>query len=287
MFGAKANRIALTVALGALALAPRIWAAGPSGEAVGASHSAKANVAESRAVRASRAIGMDVRGRHGEAVGQVRDLLVNTQTGLVRYVVLSRGRDTVGGERVAPVPVTRLRLGPARQSLVYEGTLERLEKATVQQPDWSERNLQDPDRLSQVDKTWGLQQRTVARLVRPVSPLLGQAVMNPAGAPIGEIEDLVLHINQAKGSYAVLKLARNASGDDKRIAVPLRALSSGAGPQALTLRMDAARLLALKGFSREAYQNPNDPAFLAEATRHLGAFSSGPAAGTPENESRQ
>lgn len=273
-----------TVGIGALTLALATWAAGPSGESVGASHSAKANVAQARAVRASRAIGMDVQGRQGEAVGQVHDLLVNTQTGLVRYVVLSRGRDAAHGERVAPVPVTRLTLGPARQTLVYDGKPETLEKVAVQQADWSERVLRDPDRLTQLDTTWGLQRRTAARLVRPVGTLLGQPVTNTAGAPVGQIEDLVLHINQARGSYAILKLDKNGSGDEKRIAVPLRALVSGTSQPALSLNMDAAKLQALEGFSREAYQNPNDPAFVAKSARHLGAFSSAPTAGAPRDE---
>jgi sporulation protein YlmC with PRC-barrel domain len=289
MIRSRPNRLALplTVALGALALALATWAAGPSADGAGASHSAKANVAETRAVRASRAIGMDVRGRQGETIGQVRDLLVNTRTGLVRYVVLSRGRETANGERVAPVPVSRLTLGPARQSLVYDGMPERLEKVTVPQSDWNDLILRDPDRLAQLDSAWGLQRRTAARLVRPASTLLGQPVSNPAGTRVGEIEDLVLHINQSRASYAVLRLDRNASGDEKRIAVPLRALTSGASQAALSLNINPARLQALKGFSREAYQNPNDPAFVVQASGHLGAFSSGPASDTPAGERRQ
>lgn len=285
----KPNRLALAlaVALGALALAGSTWAAGPSAEGVGASHSAKASVAEPRAVRASRAIGMDVRDRRGEAVGRVRDLLVNTKTGLVRYVVLSRGRDTADGERVAPVPVNRLTLGPSRQTLVYDGKPEPLEKVAVQQSDWRERLLRDPDRVAQLDKTWGLPRRTAAHLLREASTLLGQPVTDAAGARIGEVEDLVLHINQTRASYVVLRLDKNASGDEKRIAVPLRALGSGTGRPALSLNMEPAKLQALKGFSREAYQDPNDPAFVAQATRHLGTFSSGPAAGARERERGQ
>lgn len=285
----KPNRLALplAIALGALALVVSTWAAGPSAEGVGPSHSARASVAEARALRASRAVGMDVRGRQGETVGRVRDLLVNTQTGLVRYVVISRGRDSADGERVAPVPVSRLTLGPARQSLVYDGKPETLEKVAVQQSDWRERLLRDPEHVAQLDKKWGLPRRTATHLLRQASTLLGQPVTDAAGARLGEIEDLVLHINQARASYAVLRLDKHASGDEKRIAVPLRALGSGTGQAALSLNMDTARLQALKGFSREAYQDPNDPAFVAQATRHLGTFSSGPAAGTREGERGQ
>lgn len=286
MFRSKPNRmgLALATSLGALALALNTWAAAPPGEGTGASHSARATVTEARAVRASRAIGMEVRGRQAEPVGQVRDLLVNMQTGLVRYVVLSRRPDTANATALAPVPVTRLTLGPARQSLVYDGKTEALDKVAIKQADWSERVLRDPDRLNQLDKAWGLQRRTAARLVRPASTLLGQAVTDAAGAPVGEVEDLVLHINQARASYAILRLDKNASGDEKRIAVPLRSLATSTSRPALSLNIDKARLQPLEGFSRDAYQNPNDPAFVLQATRHLGAFGSAPAAAAPGGE---
>ncbi|MBL0421510.1 PRC-barrel domain-containing protein [Ramlibacter sp. AW1] len=271
--------LAAAIAVAALAAGPS-WAAAPSGEGVTASHSATARVAESRALRASRAIGMEVRGRQGEVIGPVRDVLVNNQTGVVRYLVIALGRGTAPGERVALVPASRLALGPARQSLVYEGRPQTLEKVAVPQADWKT-ILGDADRLAQLDKSWSLQRRTAARFMRPVSTLMGQRVTGAAGAPLGEIEDLVLNINQARPSYAVIKLDQQASGDGNRVAVPLRALQAPAGQPALALDTGRTRLDALKGFSREAYQDPNNPSFMAQASRHLGAFGSSPTGSPP------
>jgi sporulation protein YlmC with PRC-barrel domain len=54
---------------------------------------------------ASKLIGMDVQDAQGEGLGEVEDILVEAQTGTVRYLVVGAGGILGLGEKLIPVPV--------------------------------------------------------------------------------------------------------------------------------------------------------------------------------------
>lgn len=237
---------------------------------------ASANVSQFRPMRISRVIGMPVHNPQGAAIGKVHDLMVNTTNGRVRYVVVAFDPAVLAGDRLVPVPVSQFRR-PQRDALSYNPKPDRLEKVAIRKADWNDAWLSDPQRLAQLDRAWGLSQRTAAVKVRRGSTLPGQQVRSPAGEVVGEIEDVVVHMNQQKANYAIVHAAPAWAGQDKHLAVPMTLLRAGAAGGAPVLAVDKAKVQAMKGLAYEQQQNPTERAFVADINRHLAAFSTAPA----------
>lgn len=247
-------------------------APGP-GPDTSAARSPSANVSEFRALRMGRLIGLDVRTPKGEPVGKVHDLIVDASNARVRYVVMAFEPGVLPGERLAPVPVGQFGMGPQRNSLVYKPRPATLEKVALEKAQWSDAWLREPARLAQLDRAWGLDQRTGKRPVRRGSTLLGQPVVGPDGAGIGRIEEVVVHLNQQKVNYAILRVDAAQAGQDKRLAVPMALFKRPAdGGAAFVLDVRKDKLQALPGLGMAQQQNPNERAFVADINRHLAAF---------------
>ncbi|MEJ7931670.1 PRC-barrel domain-containing protein [Ramlibacter sp. AN1015] len=241
-----------------------------------ASHSATAHVSEFRALRLSRLVGMPVRTAQGEPVGSVHDVIVNAANGRVRYALVSLGGKDAGGARLAPVPVGEFRMSSQRDALLLAARARpRLDPLAFAASAWSDAWLREPGRLAQLDRAWGLPARTGSAIaVRRGSTLLRRAVSTPGGEPLGQLEEVVVHLNQQRVNYAVLRLTSAAGGGgDKHVAVPMMRLRSGpAEGAALVLEVDARQLAAMPALDYAQQQNPNDRAFTAEIGRQLSRF---------------
>ncbi|WP_167784766.1 PRC-barrel domain-containing protein [Ramlibacter rhizophilus] len=260
--------LALAGGAGAQTTAP---ATSPTpGAEAGASHSAKASVAQFRAVRMSRLIGMPVQSPKGEAVGTVRDLIVNANNARVRYLVLEPAPGLLGADRLVPVPMTEFKLDPQQPRLSYSPNRDRLQGVALAKAEWSDAWLQDAKRLAALDRAWGLGRPLgSAPKLRRGSSLIGQPVQSAKGEPIGKIHDLVVHLNQQRANYAVVRFDAQWAGEDKRLAVPMNRFKSGEG---FVVDLNQDRVKATQGISHAQDQNPNERSFVAEIDRQLATF---------------
>ena len=91
-------------------------------------------------------IGDDVVNLSGETVGDVKEIMLDLETGHVAYVVLSCGGFLGIGEKLFAVPWNGLQVNTDNHTLVFNVDKERLEQAPGFDPDdW-------PD---MADRTWG------------------------------------------------------------------------------------------------------------------------------------
>lgn len=84
------------------------------------------------AVRASKLIGMDVKNRQGEDLGEIEDVVLDTHAGDVRYVVLSFGGFLDIGDKYFALPWQGMTIAHEKDDadnrfLVLDATKERLE----------------------------------------------------------------------------------------------------------------------------------------------------------------
>lgn len=230
-----------------------------------------------RALRASQMIGMSVRGTQGDNVGQIEDLVLDMGSGQVRYAALRFDPGFLRGEKLVPVPTSRLRMAPDRNDLVYDVTREQLERAAVDRADWGETWLADRNRLGLIDETWnpGRPQAPAQGQVRLASRILDKQVNDRAGQPVGEVDELVVNMAAGRIHYAVVTLDRNWAGMEKRVVLPVQALAPVQTGGALVLHANKARLQQMRALGEGDLANLDDPAFRRNVDQWLAAASAG------------
>jgi sporulation protein YlmC with PRC-barrel domain len=108
--------------------------------------------------KASNLLDMHVRNHWREPLGQVRDLVVDLQTGLVAYVVIAR--EGVEGDRnLIAVPFSALLLAPEPDTLMLEAEKRRFKLAEgFREGDWPplRRNTSDANRPNRLENAGSL-----------------------------------------------------------------------------------------------------------------------------------
>ena len=220
-----------------------------------------------RGLRASDVIGKSVRNSQGNNVGQIEDLIVDMNSGQVRYAVLAFDPGILSGEKLFAVPTTMLRMANDRDDLVYDVSRDKLERATVDRSEWKQ--LSDEDRVARVDKAWGLARPGAGAHAKRASDLLGKDVNGPSGEKIGEIEDLVVNMAQQKVHYAVMEFDPGWTSPERRYVFPLRSFTTARDKDELVLDVDKSRIQSMKSFDRDLYSNLNDRSRAVEIDRYF------------------
>jgi len=222
-----------------------------------------------RALRASQLIGKDVKSPQGKSLGKIEDLIVDMNTGQVRYSMLKFDPGVFAGERLIAVPTTELRMSRDKDELVYSNmTRERLEKAGVEKGRWPG-VLRDRAYLAGLDRTYGVVQPSTDRRAYSASELIGKDVKNRQGNDIGEIRDLVINMSAQTVHYAVLTFDPSWVAPEKLYAFPLRTFNFTDGKDELVLDVDKAKLQAMRSFDQRLWSKLNDPVAVADVDRYF------------------
>jgi hypothetical protein len=104
-----------------------------------------------RLMGADTLIGEDVYNAHDEKLGDIKEFMLNMQTGEVEYAVLSFGGVFTIGEKLFAVPFEALRLDTTNKRFLLEVEKDMLENA----PGFDKDNWPD-----MADETWANQIRT-------------------------------------------------------------------------------------------------------------------------------
>jgi len=104
-----------------------------------------------------------------------------------------------------------------------------------------------------------------------VSEVIGMSVRNARGEDLGEIDDLVIDLNNERVHYAILAFGRIAGMGEKLFAYPMRVFSRGADADSLVLDVDEDRLAAAPGFERDQWPDWQDrDGYRARVDGHFG-----------------
>lgn len=226
-----------------------------------------------RGLRASAIIGKAVRNPEGTNLGEINDLIVDMNTGDVRYAILEFDLGIFQGERLFAVPTNQLRMAADREELVYNMTRDTLERTAVNRADWNQ-TWRDPNYLANLDKTWGVVQPSRSARAHRVSDLLNQDVKSRQGNKIGEIEELVINMANQKVHYAVLEFDRSWAAPEEFYAFPVSAFNQTGTSDDLVLDVDRSKLQAMKAFPEDRYTSLNDPAWVADVDRNFATMRS-------------
>jgi sporulation protein YlmC with PRC-barrel domain len=234
----------------------------------GASQAGATQSTNYRALRASEVIGKSVRNPQGNDIGKIDDMVVDMNTGDVRYAILSFDPGILSSEKLLPVPVSELRMAADRDDIVYNVSRDKLERSAIDRSEWNENFLRDPARVGRIDTAAGT--RAAQGRLQRASDLIGQNVKSRSGEAIGELEELVVNMAQQKVHYAVMGFdASWAPGTEKRYVLPLRVFDQAADRNELVLDVDKSKLQAMKAFAENDYRNLNDRALVSDVDRYF------------------
>jgi sporulation protein YlmC with PRC-barrel domain len=177
-------------------------------------------------VRVSKLIGTDVHSPGGQKLGDIKDVIVDTNSGRLHYAILSAGGVLGVGDKLFAIPISQLR-PDGKRKLVLDIDKERLKSAPAFEnsrwPDWNT----DPYR-AEVDRRYSVAPAGSEARLRRASNLLKAEVRDANRADIGDIKDIVVDLRNGRVHYVVAEFNREWNPKDKLVALPMSVLSDGA-----------------------------------------------------------
>lgn len=104
------------------------------------------------------------------------------------------------------------------------------------------------------------------------STIIGDDVRNPAGEDLGNVEEIMLDVNDGRIAYAVLSFGGFLGLGDKYFAIPWDALTVDTEEHALILDMDKETLENAPGFDKDNWPKTSngDSQWLVEVYDYYG-----------------
>jgi sporulation protein YlmC with PRC-barrel domain len=214
----------------------------------GASESASATASSEKSggeqnmseMRATELMDKKVVGRDGDDLGEIKDVVVDLETGKVHAAVLEFGGILGVGEKHYAFPVSELKPGKDADKLAMDIDKDKLKNAEgFAKGQWPEMNDEYWGRVGQQSQSsagsGGTQQGQKANLMR-ASKMIGQDVQDKSGKDVGEIKDLVINLQDGELKNVVIDVK-----DAGQAMVEPKSLSTGTGDK-LLVSMDEQEL---------------------------------------------
>ncbi|MEJ7929446.1 PRC-barrel domain-containing protein [Ramlibacter sp. AN1015] len=237
----------------------------------GQSQSGQQQQSQYRAVRANELIGMQVTNAQGANLGEINDLVVNVNTGAVRYAILSFNPEILTQETLFAVPLSELRMDRRREAVIYQNMdKERLAVAAIRRTQWGEPGvMRDQEAWNRIDKAYNIQQPTETASAMRVSDLLDRDLVSRAGEDIGEIESIVINMANQQVHYVVVDFDPGWLTASRRVAMPLSNFELARNGEDLIANVDRNQARRMQALDENWFANMNEPSYVAEVDRYV------------------
>ena len=238
---------------------------------------AQGSAHEMRAARATDLRGLTVKNQQGDTLGEIEELVLDVQDGRIAYVVLDFGGwFDLGGKHVA-APWNALALKPGARDITLNMDQDKLRQAPSFErtygPDAVERAwLVDVHKFYGVPPHPSLQVVTAEKIsVAQADTIIGMDVENAQGDNLGEIEDLMIDLQDGRIAYAGLGYGGWLGLGENMAAVPWQALKLNAAEREFTLNVDKEKLRGAPSFARDQWPQALDRKWLSDVYAYYGA----------------
>jgi sporulation protein YlmC with PRC-barrel domain len=213
-------------------------------------------------MRASRIIGRDVHNAQGKELGEISDLVVDMNANRIQYAILQRGGVLGIGDKAYAIPVSRFTTsGDRRLTLNLSEDQIKGSPEIDRRADWNDARLWS--NVGQYyHRTLGMPAAAQAgsgQRFQRASDVIGMEVMGANGDHVGEVEDLVVNVQDGSIHYAVLEFDREWNPNDKLVALPLSSFRPSNGN--LLLNMTREQVAGAPSFERRDWPNMADTGF--------------------------
>jgi sporulation protein YlmC with PRC-barrel domain len=209
-------------------------------------------------VRASQLIGKRVRGAENKDIGRITDLIINGDTGEVRYAIFEYEPRVYKPENVYAVLLKDLKLATGGDWVRYAELSNRgLKSPGITQSDWKS-TLQNRKYIDGIDRYYGYKPPTLHARIHRASEFIGKGVNSVGGQDIGEIKELVIDMNRSKVRYAVLNFDPSWAAADKLYAFEISAFALDEQKNELMLEIDRQSLQSMKSFDAVQWKSRSE-----------------------------
>lgn len=213
-----------------------------------------------KALRASDLIGYNVINAQGEDLGDVEDLMIGLNSGRVKYAVLSFGGFLGLGDKLFAVPLSSMQFSFDEEALIFDVPQEMLENAPgFDNNAWPD--MANPQWDLDIGNYWQSPDMASEAGIR-ASELLDYNIQNFQQEDLGEIEDLLVSLNNGQISYAILSFGGFLELGDTLFAVPWQAMDFSNVDRdngVLTFEVDEQMLQGAPGFTAETWPDTATP----------------------------
>ena len=221
--------------------------------------------------RASELIGKEVRSKENVDVGKITDLVLNMDTGAVRYAVLSlRGEVGPGESRLYAISVKSLAPDARHGDLVLAIDARKWrERSAFPGGKWPD--LRDSGYWSEIDRVSGIPavQPSDSYFAYRASELIGKDVQNYDGHKLGTVRDLVIDLNRQAVRYVALEFEPGTTATGKLYSFPVRSFAFPEGKSGdlktarLVLDVEPSDLSTRRSFDEAHWPGINGPRHVA------------------------
>jgi len=227
---------------------------------------------ELRVIRADTLLGMQVKNQQGEELGEIENFMIDVQDGNIAYVVM----DTGLFGRLLAVPMRVLTINPNERTATLNVDKARLQQApsfaTEAWADAVERRW-----LVDVYTFYGTQPYPHLQVIttEPIrvaraDKILGLDVENPQGENLGEIENLLIDLNEWRVASATLAFGGWLGLGENLAPVPWDALRFTPGADRVTLNVDKEKLRKAPQFAKDKWPTTVERQWLANVYAYYG-----------------
>jgi sporulation protein YlmC with PRC-barrel domain len=186
---------------------------------------------QSKPLRVSKLVGMELQARSGDNLGEVKDIIPSAAPGRDMQLIVSTGG--VGADqKLIAVPFDEAQIDADGDELYTSRTREQLAAAppvTLNTAANANRGAASPpgaaDTRTVPPAGAGAAQRGAASAQQGVADLVGAEVTGSDGDQVGEVDDIVISTAGADSVRAVLQIGGVAGVGEKRISLPLSQLT--------------------------------------------------------------
>jgi sporulation protein YlmC with PRC-barrel domain len=221
---------------------------------------------QSKTLRVSKLVGMELQTRSGDNLGEVHDLIPSAAPGRDMQLIVSTGG--VGADqKLVAVPFDEVQINADGDEIYTSRTREQLASGPPVALPSRTGDSAGANRSTAPQSGAGADTRTAppagagstaargtASEQQPIADLVGAEVMGSGGDKVGEVDDIVISTAGADSVRAVLQVGGIAGIGEKRIALPLSQLQierEGNDDPQLRVAMDLDALERMPEFKYE------------------------------------
>ena len=209
----------------------------------------------------------------GDRKGEIKDLIVNAETGEVRHAVTEISGEK-GPDRLYAVPLQMFKFGADNKLTlnVDRNWLSQHKSWTEDKwPGMQDREYWGEGSGSANTASGGPSARAGSASMHRVSKLIGEDVENAQGKEVGEIKDVVVNLKSQKADFVLLEYDPGVTKAGKDYAMPLAAFKFPAttadgseGKKRIVFNMSEDKIKGMKPLEGADKKRINDPDFMSQ-----------------------
>lgn len=219
---------------------------------------------------AKKLIGREIQTTQGQKAGELKDLVVDLESGRVLYGIISAGGFAGIGDELTVVPTAAF-TSSTDARLTIDADKEKLKGAPRFTKDY-ETKLSDAQLIKQAHQHFGQNMNWEGAFnnVHKASELIGMNVKNASDQNIGDVNDLGIDVPSGRMALVILGAGGVLGAGEKLYPIPPNAFTLASDKKSLVSGIDKEKLTNAPQLQSNNWQQLADATFAARVYQHYG-----------------